>query len=369
VARRSRREAAIAPAPRRPRSGCRKYFQSLGIILFFLILLSAGGAFFFFRALTDPYKGFAQPAVQVEVRKGERTAAILRHLRDAGVLRDEFVPLVYLKVVRHGDSLKAGIYEFSKPLSAADVLEKIIRADVVERTVVVREGLDRFAVALLMASERFGKVAEWNRLTADAERIRDIDPQATSLEGYLFPDTYKLTPGTPPRVIVQTMTDNFRKHFGGELAFISTGLDLHDTVTLASIVETEAKLPQERPIVASVYLNRHRKGMLLGADPTVIYALKLARRWTGNIHHDDLAIDSPYNTYRVRGFPPGPIASPGMASLRAASNPAQTNFLYFVARNDGSHAFATNLAEHNHNVQVYQKLYWQNQRAAAPPVK
>jgi len=161
------------------------------------------------------------------------------------------------------------------------------------------------------------------------------------------------------------MVENFRKHFGPELPFITTGLGLHQTVVLASIVESEARLPQERPMVASVYLNRLTRHMMLDADPTVIYALKLAGRWDGNIHKADLQIDSPFNTYRYPGLPPGPIANPGMASLLAAAAPAKTNFLYFVARHDGSHAFATNIAEHNRNVQIYQVQWYRDQRRAA----
>ena len=300
----------------------------------------------------------------VEIHRGQRTSTILRHLQAAGVLRDEYIPLVYMKLVRHGESLKAGIYEFSKPMSPVDVLEKVIRGDVIAKSVTIREGVDRFTVGQIFAGEGFGTQAQWDKLTADPELVRDIAPEAHSLEGYLFPDTYKLNPGTPPQVIVREMVANFRKHFAGEMAYITTGLDLHQTVTLASIVETEAKLPQERPLVASVYLNRFQRKMLLGADPTVIYALKLAHRWDGNIHKADLQIDSPFNTYRYHGFPPGPIANPGMASLRAAAAPARTDYLYFVAKHDGSHAFSTNIADHNRNVQIYQVQWYRNQRAA-----
>jgi UPF0755 protein len=282
------------------------------------------------------------------------------------VLRDEFIPLLFLKVARHNDSMKAGVYEFRKPMRSVDVLDKIIRGDVILRTVTVREGLDRFAIGALFAGEGFGKPAEWEKATGDPELIHDVDPSATSLEGYLFPDTYKLTPGTTPKAIVEKMVQNFRKHFGPEMNYISSGLDLHDTVTLASIVETEARRAEERPVVASVYLNRTRIGMALQADPTVIYALKLAKKWDGNIHRVDLSMDSPYNTYKVRGFPPGPIASPGLASLRAAASPAKTSYLYFVARNDGSHAFSSSLAEHNHNVEVFQKQYWRNRGGQTP---
>jgi UPF0755 protein len=300
----------------------------------------------------------------IEVRKGQRTAIILRHLEQQGIIRDEYVPLIYIKLVRYGESIKAGVYEFSKPVSAVAVVDKLIRGDVVLKTVTIREGLDRFTVARLFAAEGFGRPRDWDKLTADPELIRDLAPPAPTLEGYLFPDTYKFNPGTPPRAIVLAMVQNFRRHFGNEMAYITTGLDLHQTVTLASIVETEAKLPQERPMVASVYLNRIHRNMLLGADPTVIYALKLAHRWDGNIHKADLEIDSPYNTYRVHGFPPGPVANPGMASLRAAAQPAKTQFLYFVARHDGSHAFATTLEEHNRNVHIYQVQWYRDQRAA-----
>jgi peptidoglycan lytic transglycosylase G len=336
--------------------------QSLFTILFFAVLLLIGGGWFFWHALQSPYKGYPEPKKQVDVRKGLNTAAILRQLQAAGVVRDEYVPLIYMKLVRNRDSLKAGVYEFDRPLSPVAVIDKLVRGDVVLKSVTIREGLDRFAIARLFAAEALGTEKEWNERTSDPELIRDIAPDAQTLEGYLFPDTYKFSPGTPARVIVPAMVENFRRSFGAEMAYITTGLNVHQTVTLASIVETEARLPQERAVVASVYLNRYRKHMLLGADPTVIYALKLARRWNGNIRKVDLQIDSPYNTYRYPGLPPGPIANPGLASLRAAAAPASTNFLYFVAKQDGSHAFSTNINEHHHNVDVYQRQPFRQQQ-------
>lgn len=331
----------------------------------FGILLSLAGGYFFWRALTTPYKGFTSPFTLVEVRKGLNTAQILRHLQKEGVLRDEYVPLVYMKLVRRGDSLKAGIYRFERPLSTAEVIEKLVSGDVIMRSVTIREGLDRFAVARLFVAEGFGSSEEWDRVTRESEPVRDIAPEATSLEGYLFPDTYKFSPGTPVRSIVAAMVANFRRNFAGEMAYITTGLSVHQTVTLASIVETEARLPAERATVASVYHNRLQRRMLLGADPTVIYALKLAGRWDGNIRKADLDIASPYNTYRTPGLPPGPIANPGLASLRAAAAPATTDLLYFVAKHDGSHAFSRTLAEHNRNVELWQRQWFRNQRAAA----
>jgi UPF0755 protein len=301
----------------------------------------------------------------VEVRRGQNTATILEKLQKAGVLRDQWVPLVYMKVFRRNDSLKAGVYQFEKALPPVDVIDKLVRGEVILKNITVREGLDRFAVARLFAAEGLGTEEEWNRVTGEADLIRDLAPDAESLEGYLFPDTYKFDPGTTAGTIAKAMVANFRKNWGNELATITTGLTPHQTVTLASIVETEARLPQERPIVASVYLNRVRQRMLLGADPTVIYAMKLAGRWNGNIRKADLQMESPYNTYRTPGLPPGPIANPGLASLRAAAAPATTPYLYFVARNDGSHVFATNNAEHNRNVERYQRQYFRDKRKAA----
>lgn len=329
------------------------------------MLLLIGAGWFFWNALQSPYKGYSEPSKRVEVRKGMRTASILRELQTEGVIRDEYVPLIYMKLLRNRDSMKAGLYEFGRPMSAVDVLDKLIRGDVVHTSITIREGLDRFAVGKLVAAAGFGTEAQWLEVTGESDLIRDIAPEADSLEGYLFPDTYKFDPGTNVRTIAKAMVDNFRRNFSEEMALIGTGLTMHQTVTLASIVETEARLPAERPVVASVYLNRVRKRMLLGADPTVIYALKLSGRWDGNIRKPDLQIDSPYNTYRFPGLPPGPVASPGLASLRAAAAPATTNFLYFVAKQDGSHAFSTNLGEHNSNVDVYQRQFYRKQRQAA----
>lgn len=332
-------------------------------LIAFLVVLLVVGVVFFWKALTSPYRGFTTDSVHVEIRKGVGTSAIMKKLREAGVLRDDFIPLIYLKTLRRGASLKAGVYEFRGASTPIAVIDKLDRGEVLLKSVTIREGLDRFAVADLMIEAGFGTRAEWERVTSDPDLIKDLDPDAESLEGYLFPDTYRLTPQTSVRSVAKLMVDNFRRHFGNELAFIQSGLSVHETVTLASIVETEARLDPERPVIASVYLNRHRRGMPLQADPTVIYALKLAKKWNGNIRRDDLRLESPYNTYVQRGFPPGPIANPGVQSLRAAASPAATNFLYFVSRNDGSHVFATNLAEHNRNVAIHQKQFWRNKRA------
>lgn len=340
--------------------------RSAGIVALFGLLFAIGLGVFAWNALTKPYRAYESPAVLVEVERGWNSGRILEQLRRDGVLRDDFVPLVYLKLLRRGTSLKAGIYEFSEAMSPIEVIDKLARGDVILRSVVIREGLDRFAIGEVMAEAGFGTPAEWSSVTAEPASILDLSPDATSLEGYLFPDTYKLTPGTSPAKIVEMMVANFRQKFGDHLAFISTGRSVHETVTLASIVETEARIPGERPVIASVFLNRLDRNMPLQADPTVIYAMKLQGEWDGNIQRADLLMDSPYNTYRNRGIPPGPIANPGLASLQAAANPAQSDYLYFVARNDGSHVFSKTLAEHNRNVQEFQRDYFRRQRQEGP---
>lgn len=350
---------------RKRRSGCRRLFGPTVTLVFFPLLFLVGGGIFFWRALSVPYKGFEEPSVLVEVERGHSVPAIMRRLQSKGVLRDEVIPTLYMRTLRRGVSLKAGLYRFEGASTPLDVIDKLARGDVEMASVTIREGLDRFQIARIMAEAGFGTSEQWEELTASADLVSDLDSEATSLEGYLFPDTYTLTPGTSARVVVDAMVNNFRNRFGEELAFISNGLSVHETVTLASIVETEARIPDERPVVASVYLNRVRRGMLLQADPTLIYALKLEDQWDGNLTRENLRTDSPYNTYVTPGFPPGPIANPGLASLRAAASPAQTDFLYFVSRNDGSHVFARTLAEHNRNVERWQRQYWREQRKKA----
>ncbi|HSN68784.1 MAG TPA: endolytic transglycosylase MltG [Thermoanaerobaculia bacterium] len=350
----------------RRRSGCAATLaRSFATLLFFAILFVIGLSVFGWNALNKPWRGYEENALLVEVSRGRNSGQILEQLRSKGILRDDFVPLVYLKVMRRGDSLKAGVYEFREAMSPIAVIDKLVRGDVILRTVVIREGLDRFAVGELMADAGFGSAEDWKRVTGAPDLVRDLSPEAESLEGFLFPDTYKLTPGTTPERIAAVMVQNFRDQFGDQLAFISTGLSIHQTVTLASIVETEARLPAERALIASVYLNRMAKNMRLQADPTVVYALKREGKWDGNIRKADLQMASPYNTYRNAGLPPGPIANPGLASLQAAANPAKSSFLYFVSRNDGSHVFSGSLAEHNRHVQEYQRNFFRRQKQAA----
>ncbi|HXT51316.1 MAG TPA: endolytic transglycosylase MltG, partial [Thermoanaerobaculia bacterium] len=205
-------------------------------------------------------------------------------------------------------------------------------------------------------------------LMRDAKPIADLDSHAEDLEGYLFPDSYTFPADTRPPEIVEAMVANFRRRWRSEVAphfRADGGRTLREVTTLASIVEKEAKAATERPLIAAVYANRLERGMGLFADPTVIFALKRLGRWDGNIRKADLALDSPYNTYRYAGLPPGPICSSGTGALVAAAAPADVPYLYFVSKNDGTHVFAATLDEHNKNVATWQRRYWRDRRAAA----
>jgi UPF0755 protein len=251
-------------------------------------------------------------------------------------------------------------------MTPAEVIDKIARGDVYTRRITFPEGLTIREMARIYEDQQFGKAAAFVEAARDVTAIRDIDPVATDLEGYLFPETYSLPRDTTAAKLVAMMVARFRRLFTPEMQQAAQALDLtpRQAVTLASLVEKETALASERPIVAAVYLNRLKIGMGMQADPTVIYALQRAGRYDGNIRRDDLQFDSPYNTYRYPGLPPGPIASPGLASLQASVAPASVDFLYFVSRNDGSHVFARTLAEHNDNVHQYQVQYFRDQRAA-----
>jgi len=220
-------------------------------------------------------------------------------------------------------------------------------------------------MAKLYEARGFGRASDFVVATRRVERIADLDPEARDLEGYLFPETYSLGRNEPAARLVDSMLDRFLMIFGDDLRqrAAAEGLTVRQAVTLASLVEKETAQPGERPIVAAVYRNRMRIGMPMQADPTIVYALEKAHRYDGNIRKDDLAMDSPYNTYKYPGLPPGPIASPGKAALEAAVMPADVPYLYFVSRNDGSHAFAETFAEHSANVRKFQVEFFRNQKA------
>ena len=337
------------------------------LLLAAVLLLLVGGAagYWFYRSLEQPYRAFTEAEVFVEIPPGSSTASMGQRLTDAGVVPSSpaFRAAVWMR--KAGRHLQAGEYRFDRPATPMEVVDRIARGDVYLRSITFREGLTIRQMAAIFEEKGFGPADAFLKAASSTDRIRALDPEAPDLEGYLFPDTYALPRRATAETLVDRMVAEFDKVLSPDLRAKATarGLSVRELVTLASIVEKETGVAQERPMVAAVYTNRLRIGMGLQCDPTVIYALERAGRYDGNIRREDLSIDSPYNTYRYPGLPPGPIAAPGLAALEAAAAPANVPYLYFVSRNDGTHVYASTLEEHNRNVRQYQVQYFRDKRA------
>lgn len=315
----------------------------------FTIILLLVGIGYLGNALLNPIGPTEQKFVQV--KPGSSTRVIARTLQREGIVRNAYA-FILLDLLEGHRKLKAGEYAFDRPANALEIFDRLVRGDVYVRVVAIPEGFNMFDIAHALENAHICKASDFLAVTrSEASLIRDIDPQAPSLEGYLFPDTYRLGRAQTPREIVAEMVKRFRR----EAAAIGLTSDIHRVVTMASIIEKETALKEERPIVAGVFENRLKLRMGLATDPSVIYAGLLAGRFNGVIHQSDLAFDSPYNTYKYTGLPPGPIANPGRDSLLAAMHPQRNDFLYFVANNRGGHNFARTLDEHNRNVIFYRR--------------
>ena len=289
----------------------------------------------------------------VEILPGTPTMQIAAELKHMGLIRNQYA--FEAERLARGGTLKAGEYRFDHPMIVSEVYERLERGDVYTISVTIPEGANLFDIAQrlqeanLCSKEKFLAAAH-----SDIALIADLDPAATSLEGYLFPDTYEFERHATPQEILAAMVRRFRQAASG----IGLHGNYHRTVIVASLVERETPIASERPLVASVFENRLAKDMPLMTDPSVIYAALLDGRYRGTIYASDLQADSPYNTYRYAGLPPGPICNPGIASLKAAMNPAQTDYLYFVAASadpSGKSRFSATLEEHAHNVEQYRK--------------
>jgi UPF0755 protein len=332
------------------------------LVLLLLILAAGGAAAWLYTGVDRPYKGYSTSEQFVEIPQGSGSTAIAKRLAEAGVVENVTAFRLALWVSGAGRRLQAGEYRFDHAMSPRQVADKIARGDVFVHPITFREGLTIRQMAALYESKGLGEARAFIAAASQPDLIREIDPAAKDLEGYLFPETYALPRHATAEQLVARMVASFTKALTPDIvdAAAARGLTVRQLVTLASIVEKETGNPDERPLVGAVYSNRLRIGMGLQCDPTVIYALERAGRYNGNLTREDLQFDSPYNTYRYAGLPPGPIASPGRASLRAAAEPAAVPYLYFVSKNDGSHAFAETLEQHNRNVQQYQVQYFRD---------
>ncbi len=335
-------------------------------LLVIALVAATGVGFTLYTRTNEPYKGYDASEQFLEIEPGSSSRGIGAKLIDAGLIRDSTTFRAALWRTGLGRSLKAGEYRFDKPMTATEVIQKIGHGDVYERRVTFPEGLSYAEMARIYEQQGFGKTVAFLDAARDAAPVHHVDPDARDLEGYLFPETYALRRDSTARSFVHTMVARFEQLFTTDMrqAAEKLGLTTRQAVTLASLVEKETAVDAERPVVAAVYMNRLKIHMGLQCDPTVIYALQKAGRYDGNLTRDDLHFDSPYNTYRYPGLPPGPIANPGLASLKAAVAPAEVDYLYFVSRNDGSHVFARTLEEHNENVRKFQVQYFRDQRAA-----
>ena len=335
------------------------------LLLAVLFALAAGaGAWVVYQRVQQPFRGFDGPEQFVEIAPGTGASTIGARLAEAGVVRDARTFRVALWLSGRGRELKAGEYRFDREATPFEVIDRIARGDAYKRLITFREGLTIPEMAQVFEERGFGAAAEFEQAAKNASLIADLDSEAADLEGYLFPETYALPRGTSAAELVTQMVGLFKRLYAEPLRAeaAAAGFSTRQIVTLASLVEKETARREERPLVAAVYRNRLKVGMGMQADPTVIFALQRAGRYDGNLSREDLQFDSHYNTYRYPGLPPGPIASPGLASLEAAVRPAAVSHLYFVSRNDGSHVFADTLADHNRNVQQWQVRYFRERR-------
>ena len=314
----------------------------------------------------------AKTGQYIEIPKGSSPSAIIRKLSAEGVLKNEWPLKLYLKTTGAGATLKAGEYDFPSPISPLGVLTKLQQGQRRLNRLTIPEGWTRWDIArAMMQVPQFGLTTEAQALELmnNVSLIGDLDPAAKNLEGYLFPDTYEFAPETTAEEVIQMMVKRFRDVWKPDWVERgrSMGFTPREIVTTASIIETEAKLPEERALVASVIYNRLKKHIPLAVDSSIVYASKLEGKWRydGKVYRSDIERRSPYNTRIYAGLPPGPVASPGESSLQAALNPATSDYLYYVrnpARDDGAHNFYSNGAEFETGVQALRK--WERERDA-----
>lgn len=333
----------------------------LKILLMFLVLLVVAGAGFGYWVWADIHTPRSHGLqTSFEIARGASLDETIHRLSDAGIIESPLPIKIYIKLTPRKPVIKAGKYMLPSPISPLGALEKLEEGGNFTRFTII-EGWTRWDIARALAQVPSFRLNESQALSLlnDPTLIKDLDPRATNLEGYLFPDTYFLAPEAPAKQVVADAVKRFRQVWSEKLASRApaSGRSLHSLVTIASIIETEAKLKEERPIIASVVENRLARRMPLSMDSTIVYASKLAGAWKNNgiVYLSDVNRKSPYNTRIYAGLPPGPVGSPGLNSLEAAVSPARTDYLFYVrnpARNDGAHNFYNNAASFEVGVQA-----------------
>ncbi|WP_420238017.1 endolytic transglycosylase MltG [Telmatobacter bradus] len=322
----------------------------VGVLLGFLLTVLCLAAGCGWLVLT-PYG--PQTETFVDLAPGSSAFLIGSQLEAAGIIRSRYA-FDLMRFLKHG-TLHAGEYRFTHPASVIEVYSRLVHGDVYTRVLVIPEGANLYEIATRVEQVGLGSRQQFlDAARSQTSLIADLDPAATSLEGYLFPATYSFRHNTPATQVVAVMVRRFRQ------VAVQLGLkkNFHRTVTMASLVERETAVDADRPLVASVFENRLAKNMPLQTDSAVIYGLEHEGHWNGQLRSNELAYDTPYNTYRHPGLTPGPIANPGLPSLRAALAPAHTGYYYFVAASanaQGHSLFAATLDEHNHNVAGYRR--------------
>ncbi len=342
----------------------------LAIGLLVLLAVSAS-AVWVYKDLHTPVK-HAKHGQYVEIARGSSPAAVINKLADEGIIKHRLPLTLYLKLTSNGSQLKAGEYDFPSPISPLGVFARLREGEQRLTRLTIVEGWTRWDIANAMYKIPELQLAEPTSalpLMDNVSLISDLDPKATNLEGYLFPDTYDFPPDTKPAEVIAIMVKRFRKEWKPDWAERAKAMDRspREVVTIASLIETEAKLNEDRPLIASVIYNRLHKQIALAVDSTVIYASKLEGKWRndGKVYRSDVERRSPYNTRLHSGLPPGPIAAPGRSSLEAALNPAQTDYIYYVrepSRDDGKHNFYSNSNDFEAGVRALRN--WEQQRDA-----
>jgi len=315
-------------------------------VLFWGLVLLGFGLFLFMKEYHTYYRGYWGESKKVRIERGSSVREVARLLKREGIIRNETAFLIFHRFLFKGAPLQAGVYRFSKPLRTVDVIRKLVNGEISTFRVSVPEGLTIEETAEVFSS--YIPPPAFVEAAGNWWLIKDLDPEARDLEGYLFPDTYVFPEDVLPSLVVKRMVGNFRRKFTPEMRARAKelGMSVREVVTLASIIEKESSNNEEKPLISSVFHNRMKLGMPLQSDPTVIYAMKKLGIWEGRLYRRHYReVKSPYNTYLHKGLPPGPICSPGLSSIKAALYPASTDYLYFIAV-DGHHEFSETYQQH-----------------------